>query len=175
MPEAQLPVVFMDIEAGGKHLGRIEITLRSDVVPRTAENFRALCTGEKGVGRSGKALHYKGSTFHRVIQDFMCQGGDFTRGDGTGGESIFGAKFEDENFTLQHEGLGTLSMANAGPDTNGSQFFLCTVKTAWLDGKHTVFGKVTKGIDVVQNIERYGSKGGETRVPIVVAMCGQLR
>merc|ERR1712138_338414 len=148
--------------------------LRADVVPRTAENFRALCTGEKGQGRSGKALHFKGSSFHRVITQFMCQGGDFTRGNGTGGESIYGEKFADENFTLKHTGAGILAMANAGPNTNGSQFFLCTVQTAWLDGKHCVFGSVTKGMEVVKAIEAVGSQSGKTAKPVVIADCGQL-
>ncbi|KAK9814797.1 hypothetical protein WJX72_011617 [[Myrmecia] bisecta] len=168
------PIVFFDVTAGGQPLGRIEMTLRKDVVPKTAENFRALCTGEKGVGKSGKPLHFKGSPFHRVINDFMCQGGDFTKQNGTGGESIYGEKFPDENFTLKHTGPGILSMANAGPNTNGSQFFLCTVKTAWLDGKHVVFGSVTKGLDVVKKIEGFGSASGRTSKPIVVADCGQL-
>ncbi len=148
--------------------------LRADVVPRTAENFRALCTGEKGTGRSGKPLHFKGSTFHRVIPNFMCQGGDFTRGNGTGGESIYGEKFADENFTLKHTGPGILSMANAGPGTNGSQFFLCTSTTAWLDGKHVVFGSVKAGMDVVKKIESYGSQSGSTSQTITIADCGQL-
>jgi len=168
------PKVFFDISVGGQAAGRITMELRADVVPKTAENFRALCTGEKGIGKSGKPLHYKGSAFHRVITQFMCQGGDFTAGNGTGGESIYGAKFADENFQLRHEGPGTLSMANAGPNTNGSQFFLCTVKTEWLDGKHCVFGKVVDGMDVVKTVEAVGSQSGKTSKPVIIADCGQL-
>merc|ERR1719385_378072 len=147
--------------------------LRSDVTPKTAENFRALCTGEKGVGKSGKNLHFKGSAFHRVITDFMCQGGDFTAGNGTGGESIYGAKFRDENFQLKHTGPGILSMANAGPNTNGSQFFICTVKTEWLDGRHVVFGKVVEGMDVVKKVEAFGSRNGKTSRQIIIEDCGE--
>mmetsp|Transcript_5135 Transcript_5135/g.11544 ORF Transcript_5135/g.11544 Transcript_5135/m.11544 type:complete len:178 (+) Transcript_5135:121-654(+) len=169
------PVVFFDISIGGSPRGRIEMELRADVVPKTAENFRCLCTGEKGLGRSGKMLHFKGSAFHRVITAFMCQGGDFTRGDRTGGESIYGEKFADENFKLKHSGSGTLSMANAGPNTNGSQFFLCTADTPWLDGKHVVFGKVISGQSVLSAIEQVGSDSGATRVKVVIADSGQLR
>ncbi|WP_329297701.1 peptidylprolyl isomerase [Streptomyces sp. NBC_00659] len=159
--------VYFDVTANDEPLGRIEFKLYDDVVPKTAKNFRELATGAHGFG-------YKGSPFHRVIPDFMLQGGDFTRQNGTGGKSIYGEKFADENFQLKHTKPGLLSMANAGPNTNGSQFFITTVVTGWLDGKHVVFGEVVKGMDVVEAIEKLGSGNGSTSKKIVVSDCGTV-
>jgi len=166
--------VFFDVKIGGEDAGRIVMGLYGKSVPKTAENFRALCTGEKGTGKMGKALHYQGSSFHRVIPQFMIQGGDFTNGDGTGGESIYGEKFEDENFKHKHKKPFLLSMANAGPGTNGSQFFITTVKTPWLDGKHVVFGEILEGTDVVKAIEGKGSPSGSPAAKLVIEKSGEL-
>ena len=166
--------MFFDVSIGGKAAGRVTFGLYGKTVPRTAENFRALCTGEKGMGTQGKALTYKGSKFHRVIPGFMLQGGDFTMGNGMGGESIYGQKFEDENFALKHDRPYLLSMANSGKDTNGSQFFITVAQTSWLDGKHVVFGRVLEGQELVKEIESKGSNGGQTSAEILITDSGEL-
>jgi peptidylprolyl isomerase len=170
------PQVFFEITIGDKKVGRVEMELFADTCPKTAENFLQLCVGTKN--KAGNAIGYKGSTFHRVIPEFMCQGGDFTRGDGTGGESIYGSKFADETFegkAGKHFGPGTLSMANAGPNTNGSQFFICTAKTPHLDGKHVVFGQIIKGYDVIKAVEAVGSRSGKTSSKVTISDCGKVQ
>ena len=168
------PLVYFDIAINDQKKGRIIMELRKDVAPKTAENFRALCTGETGTGDFGKKRHYKNSQFHRIIPQFMIQGGDFTHSNGTGGESIYGTKFEDENFELKHTEAGLLSMANAGPNTNGSQFFITTTTTPWLDGKHVVFGKVVDGMDIVLEIENNGSPSGQPAAQVFIVDSGEL-
>ena len=168
------PKVFMDIGIGGSKVGRVVFQLYADTTPKTAENFRALCTGEKGKSKSGATLHYKGSKFHRVIKDFMVQGGDFTAGNGTGGESIYGSKFDDENFRVKHTKPGLLSMANAGQNTNGSQFFITTVETPHLDGKHVVFGEVIEGMDVVREIENCKVEESKPVDGVTIMDCGEV-
>ncbi|XP_026855163.2 peptidyl-prolyl cis-trans isomerase D [Electrophorus electricus] len=171
---ADNPRVFFDVDVAGERVGRIVFELFADVVPKTAENFRALCTGEKGTGKStGKPLHFKGCPFHRIIKKFMVQGGDFSNQDGTGGESIYGDKFEDENFHYKHDREGLLSMANAGPNTNGSQFFITTMPTAHLDNKHVVFGQVLKGMGVVKILEDMDTNDDHPVKPCIIAECGE--
>lgn len=174
-PSKDNPRVFFDIKQGDETLGRVVMQLYKDITPKTAENFRALCTGEKGVGGAGKPLHFKGCIFHRVIKDFMIQGGDFTMGNGTGGESIYGEKFDDENFKMKHTEGGLLSMANAGPGTNGSQFFITSRDTPHLDNKHVVFGRVVEGMEIVRKIENV--EKGESDKPlidIIIDDCGEI-
>jgi len=166
---ADNPQVAIDVTIGGEPAGTIEAELFADVVPKTAENFRVLCTGEQG-----EDLSYAGSPFHRIIPGFMIQGGDFTNGNGTGGVSIYGGKFDDENFERKHTEAGLLSMANAGPDTNGSQFFITVAPTPWLDGRHVVFGKVTSGMDVVEAMEAQGSRSGATKQEVMLSECREL-
>ncbi|XP_078279265.1 peptidyl-prolyl cis-trans isomerase E [Rhinoraja longicauda] len=160
------PQVYMDIKVANKPAGRLRFLLRADVVPMTAENFRCLCTHEKGFG-------YKGSSFHRIIPQFMCQGGDFTNHNGTGGKSIYGRKFDDENYILKHSAAGLLSMANSGINTNGSQFFITLDKTDWLDGKHVVFGEMVEGMDIVRQLEAQGAKDGKPKQKIIISDCGE--
>jgi len=174
-PPTPRPRVYFDVSIGGAPAKRITFELANDIVPKTAENFRALCTGEKGRGKMGKPLHYKNSQFHRIIPRFMLQAGDFTHGNGTGGESIYGEKFPDENFRLKHAGPGLLSMANAGPGTNGSQFFVTTVACDWLDNKHVVFGRVVDGMSVVREIEAQGSSSGQPRTKVTIVDCGEIK
>ncbi|DAZ94141.1 TPA: hypothetical protein N0F65_007341 [Lagenidium giganteum] len=166
--------VFFDVGINDNYAGKIVMGLYGDVQPKTVANFRALCTGEHGPGKQGVPLHYKGSPFHRVIPGFMIQGGDFTHRNGTGGESIYGRRFADEDLSVLHAGPGTLSMANAGPNTNGSQFFICTAETPWLDGRHVVFGRVLEGMDVVETIESLGSRSGKTQAKVHILNCGVL-
>jgi len=175
-PEKVTHKVFFDVDIDGSpdKSGRVVLGLFGDTVPKTAENFRALCTGEKGTGKAGKPLHYKNSIFHRIIPNFMIQGGDFTDFNGRGGESIYGEKFADENFDIKHSEPFYLSMANAGPNTNGSQFFITTVKTPWLDGRHVVFGKVLEGQDIIKNVEAIGSTSGQPSKTVTVKDSGEL-
>ena len=163
------PKVFFDVSIGGSPAGRITFELYSDVVPKTAENFRSICAGDNPA-----KLSYKNSPFHRIIPDFMIQGGDITKGNGTGGKSIYGEKFKDENFSVKHTKAGMLSMANAGPNSNGSQFFITTVPCPWLDGAHVVFGEVTEGLDLVKKMEALGSKSGTPKSAVKISDCGQL-
>mmetsp|Transcript_31374 Transcript_31374/g.73196 ORF Transcript_31374/g.73196 Transcript_31374/m.73196 type:complete len:362 (+) Transcript_31374:155-1240(+) len=176
VPEAaNRPRVFMDIAIDGTPAGRMVFELYNDVNPRTVENFRSLCTGQRGMGRRGLPLSFKGSPFHRIIPNFMVQGGDITHGDGTGGESIYGQTFPDENLTLQHTLPGVLSMANSGKNTNGSQFFICTKACPHLDGKHVVFGRILEGLDVLTKMEECGTSSGKPLRVVIVDNCGEIK
>ncbi|KAF9684478.1 hypothetical protein SADUNF_Sadunf04G0122300 [Salix dunnii] len=167
--------VFLDVDIDDQRQGRIVIGLYGKVAPKTAENFRALCTGEKGKGASGKPLHYKGTPFHRIISGFMIQGGDIVYGDGRGSDSIYGSIFPDENFKIKHSHAGVVSMVNSGPNSNGSQFFITTIKTSWLDGEHVVFGKVIQGMDTVYAIEGgAGTYSGKPRKKVIIADSGEI-
>jgi len=173
-PAGPNPRVFFDVSIGGAAARRVTLELRADKVPKTAENFRQLCTGEAGNGREGNALHFKANLFHRIIPGFMAQAGDITLGDGRGGESIFGYKFEDENFALQHTEAGLLSMANSGRNTNSSQFFLTFDAAPWLNGKHCVFGSVVDGMDLLRDIEACGAGDGRPTTEVQIVDCGEL-
>ncbi|KAK1633077.1 hypothetical protein QYE76_007392 [Lolium multiflorum] len=177
--EVQLPAVthrvYLDVEIDGQNIGRIVIGLYGEVVPKTVENFRALCTGEKGVGANGKSLHYKGTPFHRIIPGFMIHGGDIIRGDGKGSESIYGGTFSDENFSVKHTHPGVVAMSNSGTDSNGSQFYITTIKTSWLDGEHVVFGRVIQGMDYVYAIEGgAGTYNGKPRKKALITDSGEI-
>ncbi|KAM7259620.1 hypothetical protein ACFE04_015361 [Oxalis oulophora] len=167
--------VYLDVDIDAQHSGRIVIGLYGQIVPKTVENFRALCTGEKGQGVKAKRLHYKQTPFHRIVSGFMIQGGDIVSGDGKGSESIYGATFPDENFRIKHSHAGTVSMVNTGPDSNGSQFFITTVKASWLDGEHVVFGKVIQGMDTLYAIEGgAGTYNGKPRKKVIIADSGEI-
>jgi len=167
------PVVFLDVSVGNTEIGRIIIELFADVVPKTAENFRQFCTGE--FKRDSVPTGFKTTSFHRIIKDFMIQGGDFLNGDGTGCMSIYGETFDDENFTLKHDSPGLLSMANSGRDTNGSQFFITCAKCDFLDGKHVVFGRVLDGLLVVRKIENVPTgPNNKPKIPVVISQCGEM-
>ena len=167
------PIVFFDVSIGGQEIGRMKMELFADIVPKTAENFRQFCTGEHR--KDGIPQGYKNATFHRVIKDFMIQGGDFLKGDGSGTMSIYGPSFADESFKLKHDSAGLLSMANSGPHTNGCQFFITCAKCDFLDGKHVVFGKVVDGLLVMRKIENVPTGGNnKPRLPVVINLCGEL-
>eukprot|EP00039_Didymoeca_costata_P024315 m.10012 g.10012 ORF g.10012 m.10012 type:complete len:174 (+) comp4180_c0_seq1:181-702(+) len=173
MDDRRNPIVFMDIQIAGQDVGRIKFELYADICPKTAENFRQLCTGEYRVDRIPQG--YKGAKFHRIIKDFMIQGGDFLNGDGTGLSSIYGGEFADENFKLAHTEPGVLAMANNGPNTNGCQFYITCGKADFLDGKYVVFGKVLEGLLVVRKIESIPcGPNNNPKIPVTISQCGEM-